>query len=84
MEWLTNAFSKTPNNIGYYQCSLLSSELDGKTLLLKTPHTGVIEHGEISLEVTWKLHPYWLSFIALEGFSINRIKAFKLLLQHIM
>lgn len=32
-------------------------ELDGKPLLLKTPHTQVIVHGKMKLGLTWKLIP---------------------------
>lgn len=41
-------------------------ELDSETLLLKKPHTLVIEHGEIKLVLSWKLHPYWLHFVILQ------------------
>lgn len=40
---------------------------DSKTLLLKTSHTYVINHGEIELKLNWKLQPYWSAFTVLEG-----------------
>lgn len=43
------------------------SEHYGKTLLFKTPHTRVIEHEDIKVVLTWKLHPYWVAFIVLKG-----------------
>lgn len=42
-------------------------ELDGKSLLLKTPHTWVIVLEESKLVQMQILHLYWLAFIALEG-----------------
>lgn len=42
-------------------------ELDGNTLLLETPHTGVIQHGEIKPVLAWMLHPLWLALKELEG-----------------
>lgn len=36
-------------------------ELDGKILLLKTPHALVINYGERKLVFNRKLHPFWLS-----------------------
>lgn len=44
-----------------------SSELDNKTLLLKTSNSGVTEQKEIKLILTWKLHPYWLGLMMPEG-----------------
>lgn len=44
-----------------------SSELDNKTLLLKTSNSGVTEQEEIKLILTWKLHPYWLGLMMLEA-----------------
>lgn len=38
-----------------------------ETLLLKTPHSWVIRHGDIELVLTWKLHAHWLAFTLLEG-----------------
>lgn len=32
-------------------------ELDNESLLLRTPHTKVIEHGKIKLVQNWVLHP---------------------------
>lgn len=37
-------------------------KLDGKTLMLKTAHALVAEHGEIKLELIWKFPPCWLDF----------------------
>lgn len=57
-----------PNNTGNCCCSWnCPPELDGKTLLLKIPHTLVPELGEIKLVLTWKPPPCWLAFIVLEG-----------------
>lgn len=41
-----------------------SSELDVKTLFMKTPHE------EIKLVPIWKLHLYWLVFIVLEMYCV--------------
>lgn len=41
-------------------------ELDNKILLLRTPCTWLIDHGEIELVFTWKLHSYWLAFMVLQ------------------
>lgn len=41
-------------------------ELDGKNLSLQTPQTGVIEHEQIKLALTWKPHPLQLAFIVLK------------------
>lgn len=41
-------------------------DLDTETLLLKKPHTLVIEHGEIKLALSQKLHPYWPPFVVLQ------------------
>lgn len=46
------------NAIGY------SLQLD---LLLKSPHTCGIEHGEILMILIWKPHPFWLVVIVIEG-----------------
>lgn len=51
-------------------------ELDSKILLLKILHSWVIEHREIKLILTWKLHPFWLAFMVLEG-AMNAIKGEK-------
>lgn len=48
------------NTFGY------SPELDGKILLMKTPHTWVIGYGDIKLVLNLILHPYWLALIVLE------------------
>lgn len=45
---------------------LVTKELEGKTLLLKIPHTQGTGHGKRKLLLTWKLHPYWLVFTALK------------------
>lgn len=42
-------------------------ELDGKTLLLKIPHTLVKRYREIKRILNRKFLPYWLAFILLEG-----------------
>lgn len=42
-------------------------ELDGKTLLLKIPHTLVKGYREIKMILNRKLPHYWLAFIVLEG-----------------
>ena len=44
-----------------------SPVVSSKTPLLKTPHTQVIEHEDIKLLLTWKLHTHWLTFIVLAG-----------------
>lgn len=41
-------------------------ELDGKSLLLKTPHTLATEHGEIKSAPIRKPPPCWLVFTGLE------------------
>lgn len=42
-------------------------ELDRKTISLKTCYTGVRAHGEFQLKLVWKVPPYRLGFIMLEG-----------------
>lgn len=42
-------------------------ELDGKNLSLQTSQTGVIEHGQIKLVLTWKPHPFQVAFRVLEN-----------------
>lgn len=42
-------------------------EFDGKTLFLKLLQTQIIEHGNIKPVWTYKLHPYWLAFMVVEG-----------------
>lgn len=42
-------------------------QTDSKVLLLKITHTSVLEQGEIKLVLSWKLHPYQLAFLALDG-----------------
>ena len=45
-----------------------SPELGGKTLsLMRPPHNFSHRPGEIRLVLTWKIHPYWLAFMVLEG-----------------
>lgn len=43
------------------------SELDGKVILLKMPHTLVTGHGKIKLVMARKHCPYWIAFIVLDG-----------------
>lgn len=38
-----------------------------QTLLFTYLCAKYIEHGEIMAALTWELHPYWLSFVAVEG-----------------
>jgi hypothetical protein len=40
-----------------------SPKLENKTILLKMPYILATERGNINLEVTRKLPPYWLAFI---------------------
>ena len=42
------------------------SELDSKTLILKTPNIWIIDYGDINLIQTWKPHLSWLAFIVLK------------------
>lgn len=42
-------------------------ELDGKTPLLKTPHTLVMGYRETKLVLDWKLPFCWLAFIVAES-----------------
>lgn len=42
-------------------------ELDDNTLLLETPHTGVIQHREIKPVLAGKLRPRWLALTEREG-----------------
>ena len=44
--------------------------LDGIILLLKAPHTWVVEN--IKLLVIWMLHLYWLAYIVLDS-SMNAV-----------
>lgn len=44
-----------------------SPVVNSKTPLLKMSHTQVIEHEDIKLLPTWKLHTHWLTFIVLAG-----------------
>lgn len=37
--------------------------------LLKSMHTGVIEWDTVDLLSTWKLHVYWLTFMAQQTFG---------------
>lgn len=46
------------------------SELDGKTLLLKTPHNLITEHGEIKSVLTRKLLAGYLAFVVPEGIML--------------
>lgn len=48
-------------------CTWHPLELASGTLLLQILHTRIIEHGEIKLILTVKLHPDWLAFIVVEG-----------------
>ena len=50
------------------------SELNGDTLLPKTPHPSIMAHREIKLELTWRLHQCWLAFIVMEG-TLHATKA---------
>lgn len=43
------------------------TELDDKTLLLKTPNTCAIGYREVKLVLNWKLHPYWVAFTVFEN-----------------
>lgn len=43
------------------------SELDNKTLLLKTINTEKNKQEEIKLILTWKLHLYWLDLMMLDA-----------------
>lgn len=45
----------------------VKDELDIRTLLLKLPHSGDIEHREIKLGLIQKFYLYLLVFIMLEG-----------------
>lgn len=69
--------------MGYFFLEFLASEVlwilkynylpkflltfQNETLLLKIPHTWVIECGDIKLAMTWRLYPSWIVFIVLEG-----------------
>lgn len=44
----------------------MSTVLDNKSLLLKRPHSGVKEQGDVRLVLIWKRHPYWLAFVVLK------------------
>lgn len=48
---------------------LLLCRLDNETLLLKTPHTGLIDKGECKLVLTWKFLLYRLSSRLKEGWG---------------
>ena len=50
------------------------TELDDKTLLLKTLHTLAIGHGDISLGLCWKLPPVRLSHMELDR-SMHAVRA---------
>lgn len=45
---------------------IISQNLMGRSLLLKTPHTWVTEHGEIKLLLACKLHLFRLACVVLE------------------
>lgn len=61
-------FLKLPQNMQGFAITIVDSpELDSRTLLMKILHTWVVEHGETKPGLTWKLHPYWLDVIVLEG-----------------
>lgn len=49
-----------------------SPQLDGNSLLLKAQHTVVAGHGEINLELTCKLPPYWTAFTVPGVMQITR------------
>lgn len=69
--------------MGYFFLEFLASEVlwilkynylpkllltfQNETLLLKIPHTWVMERGDIKLAMTWRLYPSWIIFIVLEG-----------------
>lgn len=43
------------------------SELYGKILLLKSPHTEITGQGELQLILTWKIPPRGLAFIVIKS-----------------
>lgn len=54
------SIATTAKTIGYLP------QLDSKTMLLKIPHTYIIEHEEIELVFNGKHYLYWLVFIMWE------------------
>lgn len=60
-------FHRLPNNAGIASVLGYPPELESKTTVMKTPHTSLLEQRESKLAFSWKLHPYWLAFIVLEG-----------------
>ena len=42
-------------------------EVDGKTLLQKTPYIYATVHSEMKPIFIWEFHLYWLVFMILEG-----------------
>lgn len=57
----------TSSNIGCCYCSRLSTELDGKAVLLKALNTLVTEHGRKHMVLTWELPPCSLAYIVLDS-----------------
>lgn len=55
------------NITGYWHCPWLPPEFQGKTLLLKMPHTLVTEHWRTELELIPKPIPSGLAFIVSGG-----------------
>lgn len=65
-EWLACKTGPTSSQ-GYFWDSKPRSEIDGQTVLLRTPVDLSSGEGCVDLKLSWKVVPYWVSFVAPEG-----------------
>lgn len=60
---------ESPQTIQATDCCWLCARTGGKTLLLKEPHVHALTvgHGEIKVDLNWKLPPCWLALLLPKG-----------------